>query len=820
MVSAVLQLSSINKLILDEHLSLPQVRTKVGVSQDSSAKRYRLEDRHDGHPFRSDGNSNTARSSMKPDVNRLPIDEHKQTILDAILENDVVIITSNTGSGKTTRVPQFILDHQQCLHQPCRIIVTEPRRLAATMAASHVAKERFDQNSWSEHGCVGYAVKDDMCLPAAWHSITYVTEQKFLNVFHDGWVTHIILDEVHERSLCIDTLLMLCKQAVLTRNQRPKIIIMSASIDVDSLLNYFDSVPWTMPNADSSKIQPIKTMHVSDASRRYQIQQLFLDDIPGLQHTLGEAPATSVLAAVRYLLARYTSGDLLIFVTSVKDVEDCVKALSVIQEVLVCALHAHVSHQESRRAQKTYFYQRKVIVATNIAETSLTINGVSIVLDYAHERFPPLLKPELISKASQIQRKGRAGRNADGVCLTMITQKCFETLSDFRKPESHRLPLHKLVLFALAKGYCADTDALPHFIENLPDPPVNYVLQTILNELSVLDLVVNDNFTALGQCVERLPFDINTSVALMTGAFCNVSHQLSLVLAVARNHVFMRHFLNLPAANTYCELPWGSEKMLKSDIYAAAAFLEWCIEDRPPCNFNQTVLQEVISDVKELRRIGLELGDPATKEIQSKWLEKTIPLVDFAFSSGYRLNILLPTQKKEYVQKGANHYAKLDRNSLCKDSKGQVFFFTLCGAHWFSGIHPASSLSLLTFGGRHVNRVAGGIVLDGSIFMPSDELQNEKMLTMREVFSGLLSDFIENRHLLRIESHRFKNILAHGNDIMVSACRHNECATRAVSADLDVSRHIPVAPRVSPASHCAPVVGMPVRSASRVTLTY
>ena len=450
---------------------------------------------------------------------------------------------------------------------------------------------------------------------------------------------------------------------------------MSASVDMESLLNYFHSVPWTMPIADAIRIQQIKTRLVSDSSRRYKIDQLYLDDVPGLHHTLGDAPVTSVVAAVRYLIETYKSGDMLIFVTSVKEIDDCLRVLSVIEDVELCRLHAHVSQQESRRARKTCRFRRKVVVATNIAETSLTIDGVSIVLDYAHERNPPLLKPELISKVSQIQRKGRAGRDAHGVCLTMITRKCFETLNDFRKPESHRLPLHKLVLFALAKGYCADTDALPHFIENLPDPPVNYVLKTILQELSDLDLVVNDNFTAIGECVERLPFDINTSIALITGAFCNVSHQLSLVLAVARNHVFMRHFLNLPAANTYCELPWGSDKMLKSDIYAAAAFLEWCIEDRPPCNFNQTVLQEVISDVKELRRIGLELGDPATKEIRSKWLEKTIPLVDFAFSSGYRLNILLPSNKKQYVQKGTNWCAKLDRNSLCKDSAGSVFFF-------------------------------------------------------------------------------------------------------------------------------------------------
>ena len=167
------------------------------------------------YPFDRSLPDSFGRSCMPVEwVTELPIDAGKAEIVDTLASSDILILTSETSSGKTTRVPQFILDNHQERREKCRIVVAGQRRLGAIHSATYVAEERGESSQFGVRGgtSVGYAVKDEAVVPWSWNSITYVTEQKLLNVLERSFFTHIIIDEAHERTLHQDTLFMLIEK--------------------------------------------------------------------------------------------------------------------------------------------------------------------------------------------------------------------------------------------------------------------------------------------------------------------------------------------------------------------------------------------------------------------------------------------------------------------------------------------------------------------------------------------------------------------------------------------------------------------------------
>ena len=185
------------------HVAVPGPLNKVALSGAQLRKKAKCSHVQNEYPFDASLSPHARPSQMHRRVDWLPIDRGSDEILEAISVANVVILTSDTGSGKTTRVPQYVLDEQQRKGQWCRIVVTEQRRVAAREAAKRVAYERGEDLRAGVSGrtSVGYAVKDDYALPWAWDSFIYVTEEKFLRVFDKGGFTHIFVDEGHERYL-------------------------------------------------------------------------------------------------------------------------------------------------------------------------------------------------------------------------------------------------------------------------------------------------------------------------------------------------------------------------------------------------------------------------------------------------------------------------------------------------------------------------------------------------------------------------------------------------------------------------------------------
>ena len=407
----------------------------------------------------------TRASRMLPTVRTLPVDAYRDDFVANVRCSDVVVALAETGSGKTTRLPQFILDDSLARGDPCRIAVTQPRRIAAVSAANQVASERGERlHSTSGCASVGFAIRGESKLPTSANSILYLTEGLLVARFHYSDYTHIILDEVHERSINTDTLLCLCKLARRSRQSCPKLVLMSATVDPSFFRQFFADLPadcvaaTPMSRSDGSALHgplsvtacpmsrsdggtgalpPLRWSETRIDGRLFPVQRLFLDDAP-IQPCRGNRPETAVSSAVSFLFARYGVGNVLIFVASVREVEACSAALAHFDTCSICPLHAKVSAPDRARALASDARSSKIVVATNVAEASVTIPDIRFVIDFMRERLPPQLNSSFISKASHLQREGRTGRCCSGICLLMCTKSVYDDLSDFRRPEVGR----------------------------------------------------------------------------------------------------------------------------------------------------------------------------------------------------------------------------------------------------------------------------------------------------------------------------------------------------------------------------------------------
>ena len=284
---------------LPSHVVVPTHEEGVAMSIQKSAKRVKTTVRSP-YPFDPDLPEYTRVSSMREWVDDLPIDRWKKDIIATIQSADVTILTSDTGSGKSTRVPQFVLDDDQRSGRRFRGVVTQQRRLAAIEVAKRVASERGEHIGDASRGSVGYAVKDDVVLPCSWNSILFATEGKLLNAFGCGQFTHIFIDEAHERRIDEDALLLLCKLSFVTDLQPAKVILMTADIDASNLSKYFQQPASSGATMDEARGRPLIVKTLRLQGRRYNTQRVHVDETQ-IQYTVGDDPSRSVEQAVAYL---------------------------------------------------------------------------------------------------------------------------------------------------------------------------------------------------------------------------------------------------------------------------------------------------------------------------------------------------------------------------------------------------------------------------------------------------------------------------------------------------------------------------------------
>lgn len=417
----------------------------------------------------------------------LPIDALKAQVLDQFAQNSNLILKASPGSGKTTRLPLFLLPVVQK-----KIYILEPRRLAAKLAAIQVARELGENIGES----VGYIFRYESVYSDKTR-IFFLTEGTFLKILSQNKnlndVNLVILDEFHERHLSTDASLAFLTK--LQKESRPdlKLMVMSATIDTEPLENYLKSFGTT-------------SMLELNAAR-FPLEQKFL---PNTTSVIQAPLAKKVLNAFLEVMEQNIEGDFLVFLPGMREIRDCFTLLSPqceYYDINCLILHGDLDSKEQDLVLVPH-QKRKCILSTNIAESSVTIPGIRIVIDSGLQRESsynfysglPELKVTKISKAQAVQRAGRANREGPGHCYRLYAELDFEQRPYFHRPEIEKSDLSELYLLCLS---------LFHFpldkLEWLQSPPAN-ALKNAHDLLYVLNAVSSaGDITSVGAQLLKYP---------------------------------------------------------------------------------------------------------------------------------------------------------------------------------------------------------------------------------------------------------------------------------------------------------------------------
>jgi len=428
----------------------------------------------------------------KPEFdNTLPVHEKLEEIKKAIAENQVTIICGETGSGKTTQLPKICLE----LGRGAAGLIghTQPRRLAARSVAERIAEELK-----SEIGsAVGYKVRftdhtsRDACVKLMTDGILLAETQidRYLAAYDT-----IIIDEAHERSLNIDFLLGYLKQ-LLPRRPDLKVIITSATIDAERFSQHFNGAP---------------VLEVS--GRTYPVEILYRP-LTSKDEDDAEVELTDAIVDAADELARHGEGDILVFLPGEREIREAAEALrksTLRRNDEILPLFARLSHAEQHKIFHPSGAKRRIVLATNVAETSLTVPGIKYVIDtglarvkrYSARAKVEQLHVEKISQAAARQRSGRCGRVSAGVCIRLFSEEDFNSRTEFTDPEIVRSNLAAVIL-RMAALKLGDVAAFP-FLEMPDSRYINDGFQVLL-ELGAVN--EHNGLTKLGEQMARLPID-------------------------------------------------------------------------------------------------------------------------------------------------------------------------------------------------------------------------------------------------------------------------------------------------------------------------
>ncbi|MEU0832287.1 ATP-dependent RNA helicase HrpA [Streptomyces sp. NPDC005969] len=430
----------------------------------------------------------------------LPVSQKKDEILEAIRDHQVVIVAGETGSGKTTQIPKICMELGRGLRG--MIGHTQPRRIAARTVAERVA----DELKTPLGEAVGWKVRfTDQVNPDA----------TYLKLMTDGILLAeiqtdrellaydtIIIDEAHERSLNIDFLLGYLAR-LLPKRPDLKVVITSATIDPERFARHFGDAPI-----------------VEVSGRTYPVEVRYRPLLEEDTDDSDRDQITAICDAVDELQAE-GPGDVLVFLSGEREIRDTADALNKknLRHTEVLPLYARLSHAEQHRVFQRHT-GRRIVLATNVAETSLTVPGIKYVIDpgnarisrYSHRTKVQRLPIERISQASANQRKGRCGRTSDGICIRLYSEDDFLTRPEFTDAEILRTNLASVILQMTAAGL-GDVEKFP-FI----DPPDHRNIRDgvqLLQELGALDLEEKSpqegkkgqRLTQLGRKLSQLPVD-------------------------------------------------------------------------------------------------------------------------------------------------------------------------------------------------------------------------------------------------------------------------------------------------------------------------
>ena len=460
----------------------------------------------------------------------LPVSERREEIQKALEQHQVIIVAGETGSGKTTQLPKICLAMGR--GQDKMIGHTQPRRLAAVSVAKRIAQElKTEVGQW-----VGYQVRfSDKTGPSS--AIKLMTDGILLaETQRDPLLKRydtIIIDEAHERSLNIDFLLGFLKN-LLPKRPDLKVIITSATIDAERFAEHFK----TVDNKPAEVIEVTGRMYPVEI--RYHIDDQFSgpssDDDEDDENDYEQADLTEMICDAVDECIRSGPGDILVFLPGEREIREAVDALRKPNRVTldVLPLFARMSQADQERIFRPTTNVRRVILATNVAETSLTVPGIRFVVDsglarvkrYSWRNKVEQLQIEPISQAAANQRAGRCGRLGPGICIRLYSEEDFNKRSEYTDPEILRSSLASVILRMKALRL-HDIEAFP-FVD-MPSGRAIADGYHLLHELGALN--ENNRLTQTGRLLARLPLDPRIARMILAAKEFNCLTEMTIIAA-------------------------------------------------------------------------------------------------------------------------------------------------------------------------------------------------------------------------------------------------------------------------------------------------
>ncbi|KAL5283886.1 DHX15 family protein [Megaselia abdita] len=456
----------------------------------------------------------------------LPVFEYKTDFFRLLNDHQTIVLVGETGSGKTTQIPQWCVEYAVSKTGKKGVACTQPRRVAAMSVAQRVAEE-MDVQLGEE---VGYSIRfEDFSSQKT--LLKYMTDGMLLReAMSDPMLENyqvILLDEAHERTLATDILMGVLKEITRQRTDL-KLIVMSATLDAGKFQQYFDNAP--LMNVPG-RTHPVEIFYTPEPERDYL--------------------EAAIRTVVQIHMCEEVEGDVLLFLTGQEEIEEACKRIKreidnlgpEIGELKCIPLYSTLPPNLQQRIFETAppnkpngAIGRKIVVSTNIAETSLTIDGVVFVIDtgFAKQKvYNPRIRVESllvspISKASAQQRAGRAGRTRPGKCFRLYTESAFKTeMQENTYPEILRSNLATVVLQLKKLGI----DDLVHF--DFMDPPAPETLMRALELLNYLAALDDDgNLTDLGAIMSEFPLDPQLAKMLIASCQHNCSNEILSITAM------------------------------------------------------------------------------------------------------------------------------------------------------------------------------------------------------------------------------------------------------------------------------------------------
>ncbi|XP_042269194.1 probable ATP-dependent RNA helicase DHX34 [Thunnus maccoyii] len=481
-------------------------------------------------------------AKLRREQKNLPIFQYRSRVVDLVRRHPVVVVAGDTGCGKSTQVPQYLLSAGFN-----NIACTQPRRIACISLAKRVSFESLNQYGSK----VGYQIRFETTRTTA-TKLLFLTEGLLLRqIQQDGTLAQydvVIVDEVHERHLHCDFLLGVLRSLLANRPDL-RLILMSATINIKLFSDYFNGAPVLQV---PGRLFPIQVIY----------QPIPPEEQSSRSEKMDPRPYLRILQGIDQRYPPEERGDLLLFLSGVAEISTIQEACQIYathtRRWIVLPLHSTLSlAQQDKVFDVAPPGVRKCIISTNIAETSVTIDGVRFVVDSGKVKemsFDPKAKMQRlqefwISRASSEQRKGRAGRTGPGVCYRLYAESDYDAFAPYPVPEIHRVALDSLIL--QMKSMSLGDPLSFVFIDPPPAASIQAAV-TYLKEQGALDS--RGELTSIGSLLAQLPVDVVIGKMLVLGSlFKLVEPVLTVAAALSVQSPFLRNSQHNPDCATACQ---------------------------------------------------------------------------------------------------------------------------------------------------------------------------------------------------------------------------------------------------------------------------